>query len=58
MKSSFEKLILLYTLVFCITNYFGYTNIDWLYVALPFWIFIFGPYLYSKIIIWLLRGGK
>ncbi len=58
MREKFKQIILVYTLVFCITNYFGYTNIDWIYVAMPFWVFIFGPYIYSKIILWFLRGNK
>lgn len=48
--NNFERLILLYTIIFTLTNLFAYTNIPWLYVGLPFWVFVFGPAVYSFLI--------
>jgi hypothetical protein len=48
--NNFERLILIYTIILTLTNLFAYTNIPWLYVGLPFWVFVFGPAVYSFLI--------
>lgn len=50
MKTLFERAILIYTLLFTITNLTGFTNINWLYVGAPFYIFILGPAIFSYVI--------
>lgn len=54
----FERIILLYTIILTFTNLAGYTDINWLYVGLPFWVFIFGPAIYSYVIYKVLFGNK
>jgi hypothetical protein len=48
--NNFERLILIYTIILTLTNLFAYTNIPWIYVGLPFWVFVFGPAVYSFLI--------
>lgn len=50
MKTLFERVILIYTLLFTITNLSGFTNINWMYVGAPFYIFILGPAIFSYVI--------
>ena len=57
-KKFFEVIIMLYTIIFTLTNLAGYTDINWIYIGLPFWIFIFGPAVYSFVIYKILFGGR
>lgn len=50
-----NRLILVYTIVFTVTNLLEWTDIPWLWVVLPFWIFIFGPSLWTFVIFKLLK---
>lgn len=45
-----NRLILVYTIVFTVTNLLEWTDIPWLWVGLPFWVFIFGPSLWTFVI--------
>ena len=45
-----NRLILIYTIALTITNIVGLTDMPWLWVGLPFWLFIFGPSLYTYVI--------
>ncbi len=50
-----NKLILIYTITLTVTNIAGWTEVPWLWVGLPFWLFIFGPSLYTYLIYKILK---